>query len=261
MTSARLAASPAVERRAELGADAADRVAHQAARRPWSCRAPRRRSGARSRRSSSSGRSAGGRRHDRFLQRDRVRDRRCPAPSAPAAGRGPPSRWTCGSAATTSPARAAGCPAAPGSSIAFDAAGSLMNASVSSARRRSASDSFGDRARADRSGTAAGTCSRHAIQRERRRPRERIALTPERRGAAGRRAPAPCRSRRCPALRGSCDPCPSKPRAMSTRMSSAAAAGWSRIDSATSRRTPGSVSRASVAATGRTSRSARRIAR
>ena len=51
---------------------------------------------------------------------------------------------------------------AASASIAFDAAGSSMNASVSSARRRSAIGSFSARARVARSGTAAGTCSRHA---------------------------------------------------------------------------------------------------
>src|SRR5438128_9932495 len=48
-------------------------------------------------------------------------------------------------------------------SIASEAAGTSMKASVSVARRRSAIESFDDRARAARPGTAAGTCRRHAI--------------------------------------------------------------------------------------------------
>src|SRR6476646_252274 len=48
--------------------------------------------------------------------------------------------------------------------IAFDAAGSFVNARVSSARARSAADNVEDFARVVRSATAAGTCSRQAMR-------------------------------------------------------------------------------------------------
>src|SRR5678815_5130858 len=49
-------------------------------------------------------------------------------------------------------------------SMAFDAAVSFVNARVSMAKVRSAAESLADCARAVRSGTDAGTCSRHTIQ-------------------------------------------------------------------------------------------------